>query len=168
MNAFVIRTATTADAPFLQDMLVAAANTPSRPGWSRADTLAAPENARYVSGWPRGTDLGVVAAEADGRAVGAAWLRFFTEAEPAYGFVRADIPEVTIGVAADRRGRGVGRALLRALANTARQHGLDYLSLSVERTNPAAALYRVEGYQVVESHDQADTMLLDLRQDRHG
>ncbi|ELS58945.1 putative N-acetyltransferase [Streptomyces viridochromogenes Tue57] len=105
----------------------------------------------------------MVAAEVDGRAVGAAWLRFFTEAEPAYGFVHADIPELAIGVVADWRGRGVGRALLRALADTARQHGLEYISLSVERANPAAALYYAEGYRVVESRDHADTMLLDLQ-----
>ncbi|MEV2255231.1 GNAT family N-acetyltransferase [Streptomyces sp. NPDC050147] len=163
MNDFVIRAAMTADASFLQDMLVEAANTPSHPGRSRADTLAAPEVARYVDGWPRATDLGVVAVETDERAVGAAWLRFFTEAEPAYGFVHADIPELAIGVVADWRGRGVGRALLRALADTARQHGLGYISLSVERANPAAALYYAEGYRVVESRDHADTMLLDLQ-----
>jgi GNAT superfamily N-acetyltransferase len=163
MNDFVIRAAMTDDASFLQDMLVEAANTPSHPGRSRADTLAAPEVARYINGWPRATDLGVVAAEADGRAVGAAWLRFFTEAEPAYGFVHADIPELAIGVVADWRGRGVGRALLRALADTARQHGLESVSLSVERANPAAALYYAEGYRVVESRDHADTMLLDLQ-----
>ncbi|MGW7072581.1 hypothetical protein ACWGII_29645 [Streptomyces sp. NPDC054855] len=44
-------------------------------------------------------------------------MRFFTEDEPAYGFVHADIPELAIGVVADWRGRGVGRALLRALAD---------------------------------------------------
>lgn len=163
MNGVLIRTATADDASFLQDMLVEAANTPSHPGRSRADTLADPAVSRYVDGWPRSSDLGVVAAESGGRAVGAAWLRFFPEAEPAYGFVRADIPELAIGVVADQRGHGVGRALLRELAHTARERGLEHISLSVERANPAAVLYHAEGYRVVESRDHADTMLLDLQ-----
>ena len=131
-----------------------------------AETLADPAIAHYVDGWPRPTDTGVVAVDEHDRPVGAAWLRFFTEQDPGYGFVRADIPELSIGVVADRRGQGVGRTLLRALAQAARQRGLDQLSLSVERTNSAAAaLYRSAGYRVVARREHADTMLLDLRPD---
>ena len=162
MDGVAIRTARTADATFLEDMLVKAANAPSHLGRSRSDTLADPAIARYVQGWPRATDFGAVAVAACGR-VGAAWLRFFTAADPAYGFVSADIPELAIGVVADARGHGVGRALLRALAGSARQRGLEYISLSVECANPAAALYCAEGYRVLESREHADTMLLDLR-----
>jgi ribosomal protein S18 acetylase RimI-like enzyme len=163
MDGVVVRAARAGDAMFLEDMLVEAANTPSHLGRSRADTLADPAISRYVQGWPRATDLGAVAVETGGRPVGAAWLRFFTEADPAYGFVSADIPELAIGVVADSRGHGVGRALLRALAGSARQCGLEHISLSVERANPAAALYYAEGYRVLESREHADTMLLDLR-----
>jgi len=159
----VIRAAMACDAAFLEDMLVEAANAPSHPDRGRAETLADPAIAHYVEGWPRATDMGVVAVGEHQRPVGAAWLRFFTDADPAYGFVRADIPELAIGVVADRRGHGVGRALLRALAGIARQRGVEYVSLSVERANPAAALYRAEGYRVVDSREHADTMLLNLR-----
>ena len=162
----VIRAANAGDTAFLEDMLVEAANWPSHPGRSREETLSDPAVAHYVDGWPRATDLGVVALEDQERAIGAAWLRFFPEADPAYGFVRADIPELAVGVVSDRRGQGVGRALLRALADKAQLRGVEYISLSVERANPAAMLYRAEGYQVVDSRDHADTMLVDLRQPR--
>ncbi|HKN95779.1 MAG TPA: GNAT family N-acetyltransferase [Pseudonocardiaceae bacterium] len=156
-----VRAATAGDADFLADMLVEAANWPSHVDRPRAEVLADPEIAHYVAGWPRDTDLGVVAVDGD-RPVGAAWLRFFTEAEPAYGFVRADVPELAIGVVADQRGRGVGRALLRALADAARLAGIERISLSVERANRAIELYRAEGYRTVSSRDHADTMVLDL------
>ena len=54
-------------------------------------------------------------AEAGGLPVGAAWLRFFPADDPGYGFVSADVPELSIGVAVLWRGRGIGRALLRAI-----------------------------------------------------
>jgi ribosomal protein S18 acetylase RimI-like enzyme len=163
MRTAVIRAATAGDAVFLEDMLVEAANWPSHPNRSREETLSEPAVAHYVDGWPRATDLGVVAHEEQERAIGAAWLRFFPETDPGYGFVREDIPELAIGVVSDRRGQGVGRTLLHALADTARQRGVDFVSLSVERANAAVMLYRAEGFQVVDRRDHADTMLLDLR-----
>jgi GNAT superfamily N-acetyltransferase len=160
---WVIRRATAEDGPFMADMLVEAANWSA--DWkkkSRRRVLSAPATAHYVAGWPRDTDLGVV-AEADGEPVGAAWLRFLPADDPGYGFVAPDVPELTIGVAADWRGRGVGRALLRALAGQARSAGVRQISLSVERKNFAQRLYLSEGYRVVDSSDaQSDTMVKDL------
>lgn len=154
-----IRAAKRDDVDFLTDMWVAAANAPDR-HHSRAELLADPEIRRYIEDWPRPTDRGVAAV--DGEPVGAAWFRFFLAEGPAYGFVGPDVPELAIGVVAKWRGRGVGRGLLRALAAEARAAGVRQLSLSVEHTNPAAALYRSEGYRVVASRANANTMLLDL------
>lgn len=163
VDEITIRPAEADDAEFLADMLVEAANTPHHLDRSRAEALADPTIARYITGWPRSTDLGVV-AERCGRSAGAAWLRYFTAERPGCGFVRADVPELVIGVLAAERGRGTGRALLRALAATAGSRGAGQISLSVERAHPAIELYRSEGCRVVEHRDHADTMVLDLRE----
>ncbi len=60
------------------------------------------------------------------------------------------------------RGRGVGRALLRAAAAQARERGAARISLSVERANRAQVLYAGEGFRVLSSGPDADTMVLDL------
>lgn len=147
----------------MADMLVEAVNW--SPEWkkkSRNRVLSAPRTAHYIAGWPRDTDLGVI-AEAEGEQIGAAWLRFLPSADPGYGFVAPDVPELTIGVAARWRGRGVGRALLRAIAALARSAGIRRISLSVERKNFAQKLYLSEGYQVVDSSDaDSDMMVKDL------
>jgi GNAT superfamily N-acetyltransferase len=162
-NRWVIRRAAAEDGPFLADMLVEAANWSA--DWkkkSRRRVLSAPATAHYIAGWPRDTDLGVI-AEADRAPVGAAWLSFLPAADPGYGFVAPGVPELTIGVAGDWRRRGVGRALLRALAGQARSVGIRQISLSVERKNFAQKLYFSEGYQVVDSSDaHSDTMVKDL------
>jgi GNAT superfamily N-acetyltransferase len=160
---YTIRLATADDAGFLRDMLVEAVNWSAQ--WrpkSREHILAAASTAHYVAGWPRDTDLGVV-AEADGQPVGAAWIRFLPQTDPGYGFVADGVPELTIGVAAAWRGRGVGRALLRALASQARARGIGRISLSVERENHAQRLYLSEGFRIVDSSDaQSDTMIKEL------
>ena len=162
-TGYIIRPAAASDAGFLADMLVAAVNwsTEWRPK-SPDRILSAPGTAHYLAGWPRDTDLGVL-AEADGQPVGAAWLRFLPATDTGYGFVAADVPELTIGVAAGWRGQGVGRALLRAIAGQARARGIARISLSVERKNYAQRLYLSEGYRIVDSSDaQSDTMIKDL------
>jgi GNAT superfamily N-acetyltransferase len=162
-NRWVIRRAAAEDGSFMADMLAEAANWSA--DWrkkSRRRVLSAPATAHYIAGWPRDTDLGVI-AEADGAPVGAAWLRFLPAADPGYGFVASGIPELTIGVSGPWRGRGVGRALLRALAGQARPGGIRQISLSVERKNFAQKLYLSEGYRVVDSSDaHSDTMVKDL------
>jgi ribosomal protein S18 acetylase RimI-like enzyme len=160
---YSIRPALASDAGFLADMLVEAVNwsTEWRPK-SRDRILSAPDTAHYLTGWPRDTDLGVL-AEADGQPVGATWLRFLPASDPGYGFVAADVPELTIGVAPGWRSRGVGRALLRAIAGQARARGIARISLSVERKNYAQRLYLSAGYRIVDSSDaQSDTMIKDL------
>lgn len=161
MSEVALRAAVADDARFVEQMLVEAVNAPHGT-LGRSEALADPAIARYVDDWPRETDIGVVAVDGSDEPVGAAWLRFFTDAAPGYGFIRADIPELAIGVAADHRGKGVGRALLRALADTARASGVEHISLSVEHANPAVSLYRAEGYRVVGSRENAHTMLLEL------
>jgi GNAT superfamily N-acetyltransferase len=159
-RSWSIRRATAGDGEFLADMLVAAVNW--SPEWKRRShrrVLSDPRTARYIAGWPRDTDLGVI-AEADAEPAGAAWVRFFPAGAPAYGFVRPDVPELTIGVAAAWRGRGVGRDLLRAIAAAAAAAGIRAISLSVERKNFARGLYLSEGFTVVDgTGPQSDTML---------
>src|SRR5688500_1805944 len=114
MHGFILRPARPDDADFIADMSVEAFTwSPDRPRRSRADILADPVLARYVAGWPRAGDLGVVAEAPAGERVGACWLRFFPADDPGFGFVSPDVPEIGLAVAAAWRGRGIARALLR-------------------------------------------------------
>ena len=156
-----IRRAGPADAEFLADLLVEAANWRPEGKRSRADTLADPLLGHYIDGWPRPGDLGLV-AELDGKPAGAAWVRFFPASGPAYGYVSPDVPELVIGLRAECRGQGAGRALLRELAGAARDAGIRQISLSAGRANYAHRLYLAEGYRVVGGDHDSDTMVLDL------
>ena len=111
-------------------------------------SLSDPAISRYVERWGRPGDAAVVALDPDdGRRIGAAWYRLMPPEEPGYGTVDASTPEVVIAVVPDRRGTGVGRALLRGLLETAREQGFAALSLSVRRGNPAAVgLYEKSGF----------------------
>src|SRR5664280_1573698 len=78
---------------------------------------------------------GVIAA--DPGPIGAAWRRCFPAHDPGYGFVEAQIPELSIGVVRERRGLGVGFRLLGAVITQARREKRVAVSLSVEAEDPA-------------------------------
>ena len=142
-------------------MLVEAASW--RPGARKrtvTEVAADPGLARYVEGWGREGDWGLI-AEVGAAAVGAAWWRFFSEDNPGYGFVEPAIPELSIAVAEEIRGRGVGTALLEALISQARLHRVPALSLSVEVDNAALRLYEQLGFTRVACVDGAWTMRRD-------
>jgi ribosomal protein S18 acetylase RimI-like enzyme len=158
----VLRQATDADLDVLADLLVVATNWDGTRGTTRASIEADPKSWRYLDGWKRPTDFGVVAQDGM-RTIGAAWARFGTSKDAGYGYISDDIPEVTIAVSLEARGRGVGRAMLAALMHTAQDLGLPGLSLSVEDGNHGArSLYEKVGYLPAGRNGNADTLLLAL------
>lgn len=123
--------------------------------------LEHPELARYHAGWGRPGDV-AVAAESDGRVVGVALYRLFTEEDHGHGYVDEDTPELAVAVADGYRGRGVGGRLLTELARTAKAAGIERLSLSVDEENPALRLYVRLGYREVSRDEDGVRMVLDL------
>lgn len=154
-----MRDADAGDATFLAEMLAeAAAWRPAEPRPDPAEVLERPGVGHYLTGWPRPGDVALV-AEIGGERVGAAWYRLFPPDDPGYGFVAADVPEVAVAAVAHHRGRGVGRALVTALLARAGAEGHRALSLSVERANPARALYLDLGFAVVARDADTWTMV---------
>jgi len=117
---------------------------------------------RYVAGWGRPGDSAFVAID-EFQPVGAAWYRLFRADNPGYGFVDEETPELSIAVVPSKRGTGLGSELLDALLERARADGYAAISLSVERDNPAVALYERHGFERVREDADSYTMRADLR-----
>ena len=113
---------------------------------------------RYVDNWGRPGDVAVIAHDTGNR-VGAAWLRSFKENEPGYGFVDEQTPELSIAVVPSQRSRGLGRELMEALLDEAREAGYAQVSLSVEKDSPAVGFYERYGFAVVGEQDGGLVML---------
>jgi len=155
MAAF--RPAAPEDEPLLRRVLWLAVHWDVEPPPPLPGALA-PELARYVEGFGRAGDEGVVAV-VGGQPAGAAWYRRLSADEPGYGFVSEAIPELVMAVLPGHRGAGLGTGLLERLLERAEASELEGVSLSVQMANPAARLYERLGFERVGSRGTAWTML---------
>jgi GNAT superfamily N-acetyltransferase len=158
-----LRAATIADLPFLRLMMREAGFPPGRqPPLDEA--LRAPHVAQWLDGWMRDGDFGVVASDDADAPLGAVWCRrFVAGGYPNWGLVDEATPVLAIAVADGQRGRGLGRALLDAIADAARERGHRALSLNVGRTNRARELYARAGFvELDDAPDRPLRMLLTL------
>lgn len=147
----MIRQAGPQDVRFLRDMLKHAYH------WRLNADPDLPV-ARYVNGWGRAGDRGLIAWE--NGPVGAAWYRLFTSNAPGFGFVDERTPELTIAVVPSRRGTGLGGELMTALLDCARKDGFSAVSLSAE--GGMTKLYERHGFRPSEEKDGTVTMVAEL------
>ncbi|MGI6155285.1 MAG: GNAT family N-acetyltransferase [Enterococcus lemanii] len=82
--------------------------------------------------------------------IGAVWVRKIK----GYGHISPDIPELTISVKKNYRGRGIGRKLLRTMLELLEKEEYRNLSLSVHRSNPAVQFYLSEGFEIFEDREE--------------
>lgn len=106
-----------------------------------------PMLARYVDGWGRVGDMGVI-AEHENKPVGAAWCRLFTEDSKGWGWIDEKILEISVAVLPEFRQNGIGTSLLTRLLKIACEKN-EMLSLAVRSTNPALRLYLRLGFRVL-------------------
>ena len=160
MSNISIRKALASDQAFLDEMLVTSLYAPEGLEPFTNDVLLNPDIARYTRAWGRASDIGFIAFD-NQTAVGAVWLRLFTELQKGYGFVDAEIPELGVALRPDYRGQGVGTLLLGTLLDAAKTE-YEAVSLSVSKGNAALGLYERLGFVSVAESKDAFTLLKTL------
>jgi len=106
-------------------------------------------------------DVAVCAVDND-RVIGIAWSRILDGELPGYGNIGPGIPEAGWAVVPDYRNQGIGTKLIGALLNALSNKGFAQVSLSVQKTNPAARLYQRFGFQTISENDEDYIMKCEL------
>ena len=123
------------------------------------DVVNRREFAHYARLVPARGDFGFAAEDTAALTVGVVWLLFLPAEDPGYGFVGAGVPELSLWVHPEKRGRGVGRGLLRRAKAAAHRRGIVAVSLSVEHANVARHLYEAEGFRTLSGRERDGVMV---------
>jgi ribosomal protein S18 acetylase RimI-like enzyme len=153
-----LRKGTPSDLPFLRQMLYEAVYWRGGDRPEIEEGLATPELSKLLANWGRLGDTAFLAEEAS-TTVGAGWYRLWDDANHSYGYISSAVPELAVAVPEQCRRKGIGRSLLESLLREASLCGYSQLSLSVERDNPALALYQSLNFKIIKEVGNAYTMI---------
>lgn len=117
--------------------------------------ISAPELQIYIEDFGKKPDDRCLAAEADGRIVGAVWTRIMND----YGHVDDETPSFAIALYPEYRGLGIGTELMKQMLKQLRGAGYTKASLSVQKKNYAVRMYQNLGFTVAAENNQEYIMV---------
>lgn len=157
-RALKIREIKRKEIDFLEDTLYEAIFIPEGHDPFPREIIKDKSLSKYIENWGKDKfDIALV-VELDNQLFGAVWGRLFTEANKGFGFVDDKTPELSMAMKPGYRNKGLGTALIRAIAFEYIRLGVEYLSLSVDKANKALNLYKRFGFEIVEETETSWTM----------
>lgn len=146
----VIREMQEAEYGLLSDFLYEAIFIPDGAEKPPKNIVARPELQVYVKDFGREKDDHCLVAEADGKIVGAVWVRVMDD----YGHIGDGIPSFAISLYEDYRGQGIGTEMMRRMLAELKQRGYEKASLAVQKENYAVKMYRSVGFEVIGENEE--------------
>lgn len=123
-----------------------------------------PELQVYVENFGSGKHDICFLAEADEKVIGAVWVRDMKD----YGHVEDGVPSFAISLYKEYRGHGIGTALMARMLQELRQRGYEKASLSVQKANCAAGMYKRAGFKIVAEKEEEYIMVCHLKGESIG
>jgi len=147
---------------FLKEMLYQAIFVSPGTNKFAKSILEEPSLKKYFESWNRNDgDIAIVAVH-ESQLVGAVWGRKFKPENKGFGYIDENTPEISMAVLKNYRGQQIGTDLLKQIENEYFKSGVDSISLSVDKRNPAVSFYKRAGYIFYEDHETAITMVKKL------
>lgn len=154
-----IRSIKTTDYHKLEDFLYLAVHQQDPHNLIPRSVVDVPEIRNYIEGFGTQKDDHGLVAVIDDRVVGMVWVRLLVAPIRGYGNVDNETPEFAISIKEEYRGQGIGRALMNAMFALMIQKGYKKTSLSVQKTNRAANLYKSLGFETIKESDEEFIMV---------
>lgn len=156
---YTIREINAAEYPLLDDFLYEAIFIPQGVEPPPRSIINNDELQVYIRDFGEKPDDRCLAAEADGKIVGAVWVRIMED----YGHVDDETPSFAISLYKEYRGRGIGTALMVKMLELLRESGYKKASLAVQKENYAVKMYKKVGFEVVDENAEEYIMVCNLR-----
>jgi len=139
----------------LNDFLYEAIFQPDENNLAPRSIIEKPELQIYVENFGKQKDDSCFCAEADGKVVGAVWVRNIK----GYGSVDDVTPEFAISLYKEYRGCGIGTEMMKTMIEHLKQLGYTKASLAVQKDNYALKMYLSAGFQIVDETEEEYIMV---------
>ena len=117
-----------------------------------------PELQVYVSGFGSKKGDLALAAEENGKIVGAVWGRIMND----YGHIDNETPSFAISLYKEYRNKGLGTSLMKEMLVKLKLKGYKQASLAVQKENYAVKMYKKVGFEIYDENDEEYIMLCKL------
>lgn len=154
----IIREMQRAEYPLLEKFLYEAIFIPNGVKPPPKSIIYRPELQVYISEFGTSEHDICLVADVKGEIIGAVWVRIMND----YGHIDDKTPSFAISVDKGYRGKGIGTALMKEMLEILKRRGYAQASLSVQKANFAADMYRKLGFQVVGENEEEYLMLKKL------
>lgn len=155
---YVIREMKEAEYPLLKDFLYEAIYIREGEEAPPKSIISSPELQVYVEQFGEGDADHALAAEVDGKIVGAVWVRIMND----YGHIDENTPSLAISLYKPYRRFGLGTALMKEMIVLLKEQGHKQVSLAVQKENYALKMYLRAGFQIVNENEEEYIMIKDL------
>ena len=158
---YTIREMTVMEYPLLNEFLYEAIFIPDGIKPPPKNIIASPELQVYVERFGALKDDFALVVEIEGKVVGAVWVRIMND----YGHIDEETPSLAISLYKEYRGQGIGTDMMKEMLSLLKAHGYKRVSLSVQKANYAAEMYRKIGFEIIK--ENGDEWIMLWREDRH-
>lgn len=152
---YTIREIQKQEYPLLDNFLYEAIFIPEGVEPPPKNIITSPELQVYVEHFGESRDDWGLMAEADGKIVGAVWVRIMDD----YGHIDNETPSLAISLYKEYRGLGIGTAMMKEILTLLKSHGYSRVSLSVQKANYAVKLYLKIGFEIVGENEEEYIMV---------
>lgn len=112
----------------------------------------------YIDEFGSKEDDHCLVAEFDNKIVGAVWVRCIK----GFGHIADDVPELSISVYPEYRGKGIGTKLMGKIIEYLKLKGYSKISLSVQKDNIyAVKMYQQAGFKIIDENEQEYIMIVE-------
>lgn len=118
-----------------------------------------PELQVYISEFGKSKHDIALVADINGKIAGTVWVRIMND----YGHIDDKTPSFAISVYKEYRGKGIGTALMSEMLAILKKRGYKQASLSVQKKNFAAEMYRKLGFKTIDENEEEYLMVKKLR-----
>ena len=158
---YSIRKMTVSEYPLLNDFLYEAIFIPDGIEPPPRNIITSPELQIYVDRFGELKDDFALVAEVEKKIIGAVWVRIMND----YGHIDDKTPSLAISLYKEYRGQGIGTDMMKEMLSLLKTHGYKRVSLSVQKANYAAKMYRKIGFKIIRENEEEWIML--WQEDRH-